>query len=163
MFRITAYLSLFIVLNSCKTQHAFVSEPLMNSGIIYEVTNRQALHWFKDMYIGKEFVAYKIKRSWTEGYHFPFILRFSGVKEKFSFMLKNTDSSETTMKAISFCLDKIQEQELPQFIPYPFPLNYENIFSGKIILLGDTSYQALFAISEPPYIMFKGHISEGHL
>ncbi|MCX8080062.1 MAG: hypothetical protein N3F09_02365 [Bacteroidia bacterium] len=150
-----------ILLWSCKTQHAYISDSLVTEGETFDIKNRQALHWFKDMELGTEYTAKKIKRSWTEGYHFPFILRFSGMKEKFSFVLNSNDSVNQPFKAAVFCLNKIKEKQLPDFIPYPFPLKYENIFSGKIILLSDTSVKASFLINEPPYIMTKEHISEG--
>jgi hypothetical protein len=161
--RYVVILIYLIVLCSCSNQHAFVKDEFIQNSVAYEIKNRQAMHRFKDMKIGNEFEARKIRRSWTESYHFPFIFRFSGAKEKFSFIFVNSDTlNNKKFKAAVFCKEKIKEKELPDFIPYPFPLKYENNFSGRIINLNDTSDNASFLISEPPYIMFPEHISEGN-
>lgn len=163
MIKYIVVIAFLIFIYSCSNQHAFVKDEFIQNSVAYDVKNRQALHRFKDMKIGNEFEAIKIRRSWTESYHFPFIFRFSGAKEKFSFIFVNTDTlNNKKFKAAVYCKEKIKEKELPAFIPYPFPLKYENNFSGRIINLSDTSDNASFVISEPPYIMFPEHISEGN-
>lgn len=56
-----------------------------------------------------EFTSGPVKRSWTTGYNIPFIVRFSGAKEKLGFSMQGPGGETAEL----FCLGKLREIDLP--------------------------------------------------
>ncbi|HET6564051.1 MAG TPA: hypothetical protein VFG52_01455, partial [Xanthomonadales bacterium] len=56
-----------------------------------------------------EFTSGPVKRGWTFGYNIPFIVRFSGAREKLGFSVQDASGG----KAEFFCLGKLREYDLP--------------------------------------------------
>lgn len=55
------------------------------------------------------FITSPVKRGWTKGYNIPFIVRFSGAKEKLGFSVRNRSGEEAEL----FCLGQLREIDLP--------------------------------------------------
>jgi hypothetical protein len=52
-----------------------------------------------------------VKRTWTTGYNIPFIVRFSGAKEKLGFSMRDGAGQQAEL----FCVGKLREIDLPVF------------------------------------------------
>ncbi len=118
---------------ACSTPKMMVDENLQTGASIYHVKGRQG--WLVNQHLSfGEYQSSKVSRSWTKGYDFPFIVRFSGAKEKLSFELKDAQNN----KAEIFCLGKLREQDLQLFHRY-FDINIKtkDAFTGTIAL-GET-------------------------
>ncbi len=72
-----------------------------------------------------------VKRGWTKGYNLPFILHFSGAKERLQFQISDEDGGAAEV----FCLGKLTETDLSWFDEF-FDINLrsKDIFSGTIVL-----------------------------
>lgn len=126
----------FILLSACSTPRINVNEQLLSDSDLYEVQGRQGWLVNQTLSFG-EFQSGKVDRSWTKGYDYPFIVRFTGAKEKLSFTLQNGSKNEADI----FCISKLREQDLQLFHKYfDINLNAKDVFSGSIIIGGNAGY-----------------------
>lgn len=84
-----------------------------------------------------EFRAGPVKRGWTKGYNYPFIVRFSAAKEKLSY--ETEDGSGARIQA--FCVGKLSEQDFHKFYEY-FEINLRtrDVFSCTLATSNSTTY-----------------------
>lgn len=125
-----AYIILFmLLLPACKTPQIYVAPELKDSSMVLPVKGRQGLQLGQKLSFG-EFNTSKIKRGWTQGYDFPFMVRFQGVKEKFSFQLFN----DKHQAADVYCAGKFRSMEIAGIGDYfDIVIREKNHFAGTII------------------------------
>jgi len=99
--------SILLTLTACTTPHMQVAEDLLDGGSRYPVEGRQGWLINQQLRMG-EFLTSPVQRGWTKGYDYPFIVRFSGAKEKLSFSIQD----ESGLAADLFCLGKLSEKDL---------------------------------------------------
>ena len=123
-----ACLGLF--LTTCSTPKMLIDKNLQEEGRVYEVEGRNGWLINQQLSFG-EYQTGKVKRSWTKGYDYPFIVRFSGAKEKLSFSLQDDDGNTAEV----FCLGKLREQDLMLFHKY-FAINLKakDAFTGSVVV-----------------------------
>ena len=128
LYRISAYSVLLF--SACTTPQILVDESLREEGTVYEVDGRNG--WLVNQHLCfGEFQTGKVNRGWTKGYDFPFIIRFTGAKEKLSYFLKDGAGNEAEI----FCLGKLREQDLMLFHEYfDINLKVEDAFTGSVAL-----------------------------
>lgn len=87
-----------------------------------------------------EFGEYRtgpVKRSWTKGYDYPFIIRFTSAREKLQF-----DSVDGSGRRVSwFCAGKLSEQDFHKFRDY-FDINLRtrDVFTCAVAVSGQQRY-----------------------
>ena len=124
------YYFLVFLLVACSTPQIGVDDRLQDNTSLYEVEGRNG--WLVNQHLSfGEFQSGKVNRSWTKGYDLPFIIRFTGAKEKLSFTLRNDER----MEAEVFCLAKLREQDLTLFHKY-FDINIKakDVFTGSVVI-----------------------------
>lgn len=132
-------LSVLFVLVACSTPQMAVSDQLESNATPYAVQGRQG--WLINQHLSfGPYQSGKVKRSWTKAYSIPFILRFSGAKERLQFEI----SGEGSRTAEVFCLGKLRETDLIWFDEY-FEVNLKtkDFFSGTVVLNENESYTFL--------------------
>ena len=74
-----------------------------------------------------------VKRGWTKGYDYPFIIRFTSAKEKLEFETRDGEGRLVR----SFCAGKLSEQDFHKFYKY-FDINLrsKDLFSCSIAVEG---------------------------
>lgn len=79
-----------------------------------------------------------VSRGWTKGYDYPFIIRFSGAREKLRFAVRDDAGNE----AMVHCAGKLREQDLRAFREY-FDVNLKttDTFAGTILLNGEQAFE----------------------
>lgn len=84
-----------------------------------------------------EFRSGPVKRGWTRGYNYPFIVRFSAAKEKLSY--ETADAAGGRIEA--FCMGRLSEQDFHKFHEY-FEINLRtrDVFSCTLAGAGSASY-----------------------
>jgi len=126
---------------ACSVPQISVHEDLKTDAAVYEVKGRQG--WLVNQRLSfGEFQTGKVNRSWTKGYDFPFIVRFTGAKEKLSYSLQDAVGNEAEI----FCLGKLREQELTLFHEY-FDINIKakDAFTGSVVIDETLSYDFYMA------------------
>lgn len=101
------------VLTACTTPQMRVDPALASSATAYPVQGRGG--WLLDqrLHFG-EFSAGPVSRGWTKGYDYPFIIRFTGAREKLRFPVNDGMGNE----AMVHCIGKLREQDLRIFRDY---------------------------------------------
>ncbi len=129
-------LLILFLFSACSTPRINVDEQLLSDSDLYEVQGRQG--WLANQTLSfGEFQSGKVDRSWTKGYDYPFIVRFTGAKEKLSYTLKGGKDLEADV----FCIGKLREQDLRLFHRYfDINLNAKDIFSGTVVLGEEIAY-----------------------
>jgi hypothetical protein len=123
-----------LALTACTVPYMQVDPALSSSAEAMPVAGRQGWLINQQLQFG-EFQSGPVKRSWTTGYNIPFVVRFSGAKEKLGFSVRNS-SGET---AELFCLGKLREIDLPVFNKaFEVNLNTTDVFTCAITLSGDS-------------------------
>jgi hypothetical protein len=124
------------LLTSCTVPYMQVDPQLTAQARALPVSGRQG--WLVNQQLGfGEFSSGPVKRSWTKGYNIPFIVRFSGAKEKIGFPV----SSAAGDTAEFFCLGKLREYDLPLFNKaLEVNLKTTGVFTCSIAL-GEQSYE----------------------
>ncbi|GJM34825.1 MAG: hypothetical protein DHS20C18_38260 [Saprospiraceae bacterium] len=115
---------------ACSVPQIMVDENLQADTALYNVKGRQG--WLVNQHLSfGDYRTGKVDRSWTKGYDIPFIIRFSGAKEKLSFTLQDAVGD----KADVFCLGKLREQDLLIFHKY-FDINIKakDAFTGSVAI-----------------------------
>lgn len=124
-----------ILLSACKTPSVLMDDSLKQNASIYPVKGRMGLQIRQKVSFGPYHTS-PVKRSWIASYNIPFIIRFSGAKEKLSFNI--SDSLQT---ASVHCLGKISQTEL-QLVRdwFGIVLKQEDAFAGNISLGPDDNW-----------------------
>lgn len=125
-----------LLLAACSVPQMLVDQRLQGESMAYEVNGRNG--WLINQHLSfGPYRSGKVDRGWTKGYDFPFIVRFTGAKEKLSFTLQDGQGNEASV----FCLGKLREQDLMLFHQY-FAINLKakDAFTGSVVLNGDTAY-----------------------
>lgn len=127
---------LCLILSACSTPEMLVDKKLQEESMAYEVNGRNGWLINQRLSFG-EYESGKVNRSWTKGYDFPFIVRFTGAKEKLSFSLKNAEGVEAEI----FCLGKLREQDLTLFHEY-FDINLKakDAFTGSVVVSENAAF-----------------------
>jgi hypothetical protein len=113
-----------------------VSDQLQTGVSTYAVQGRQG--WLIDQHLSfGPYQSGKVKRGWTKAYDIPFILRFTGAKERLQFELAGQEGGTAEV----FCLGKLRETDLTWFKEY-FEINLrtKDLFSGTVVLNEHDSY-----------------------
>lgn len=132
-----------LIFISCKTPDLLLSHELKRDTVAYDVRGRQGLMINQVLSFGP-FKTSRVKRGWTQSYDIPFLLRFQGSKERFSF----TQLSGDSLNAGVFCLGKLQSTELELVDDYlGISMEYENTFSGSIVFTKTNFWD--FVINNP--------------
>lgn len=120
----------------CSAPHMKVDSDLQKNAGRYEVKGRNGWLVNQKLSFG-EYHSSKVNRSWTKGYDFPFIIRFSGAKEKLHFSMQDSHGNTAEI----FCLGKLREQDLLLFHKY-FDINIKakDAFTGSVALSQSNSY-----------------------
>lgn len=128
-----AYIILFMLfLPGCKAPQIYVTPELKENSLMLPVKGRQGFQIGQKLSFG-EFTTSKIKRGWTRAYDIPFIVRFQGVKEKFTFQ----QFGKKGQVADVFCAGKFRSVEMTGLKDYfNIVLNEKNHFAGSIIFNG---------------------------
>lgn len=144
MIRIRLVFSLLALLAmaACSTPHISVDQELQASASPMPVNGRQGWMIGQKLSFG-EFSTGKVRRGWTKSYDIPFIVRFSGAKERLSFDMQDSQG----LSANVFCLGKLREQDLPLFNDlFEVNLGWKDVFSGTVTLNdGERHYDFLVA------------------
>lgn len=123
------FLPILLALASCSTPQMAVDNQLQSSSAM-PVKGRQGWMVNQRLSFG-EFASSKVKRGWLKSYDIPFIVRFSGAKEKLAYDL--TDGEGNTAEV--FAMGKLREQDLLLFNKYfDINLKWQDAFSGTISL-----------------------------
>jgi len=127
---------LFLLISACSTPEMMLDNRMQDNSTLYEVQGRNGWLVNQKLSFG-DFKTTKVHRTWTKGYDFPFIIRFTGAKEKLSYTLQDGQGHESEI----FCLGKLREQDLQLFHKY-FDLNLKakDAFTGSVILDETRSY-----------------------
>ncbi len=114
---------------ACSTPQMALDGPLQTIDAM-PVKGRQG--WMLNQHLSfGEFSTGKVQRGWLRSYDIPFIIRFSGAKEKLSY----TMSDARGQAAEVFCMGKLSQKDLPVFNEF-FELNldWQDVFSGTASL-----------------------------
>lgn len=116
-----------LLLSACKTPQPQLSPEIQNlSGMT--VKGRNGFQIGQTLQFGK-YRTDKVRRGWTGSYDYPFVVRFSGAKEKLSF----TQFGPQGVHAEVACISKFKGVELTVVNEYfQLPLVYKNYFAGNI-------------------------------
>ena len=115
---------------SCRTAELAVDNDLKNDTEMYSVKGRQGFQVGQTISFG-DFNTSKVKRGWTFGYSIPFIVNFSGAKEKLSFRQFGENGNSADVAIIS----KFRETDIEPIKDYfSVSLSYKNYFAGGINL-----------------------------
>lgn len=164
---------ILLALSACQTQHAWLrlgNEELFD---VYQPAHRQAWPFRRVMPYDRHFRVHDHRRSWTSAYNLPFIVAFSGAREKFRFRITGSlPEAGDTFRAQVFCTARIREKDFPIFaigIP-PIMVNlmppdrYSNFFFGQIVPDDTLRHgSAFFSVGEPQFIIIPGQVSEGYM
>lgn len=84
-----------------------------------------------------EYHSGPVRRGWTRGYDYPFIVRFTGASEKLEFRTTST----STRAADAFCIGRLSEQDLALFRRhFAINLRTRDLFTCTVVLDGIGSY-----------------------
>ena len=122
-------LAALLLLAACSTPQMAIDQQLQNANAL-SVKGRQG--WMLNQHLSfGEFATGKVHRGWLKSYDIPFIVRFSGSKEKLSYTMQDGEGRT----AETCCVSKLNQKDLPLFNGF-FELNldYQDIFSGAVIL-----------------------------
>ena len=124
------------LLAGCTVPNMQVDPNLSASTQAMPVSGRQGWLVNQQLAFGG-FSSGPVKRSWTTGYNIPFIVRFSGAKEKLGFPVSNPAGESAEF----FCLGKLREYDLPVFNKaFEVKLKTTDVFTCGIAL-GEQSYE----------------------
>lgn len=124
-----------LLAGACTTPRMQVDEQLSAEAIVMPVKGRQG--WLINQHLSfGPFMSSKVDRGWTKSYDIPFIIHFSGSKEKLSFSL-----GREGLIADIFCLGKLREQDLPLFDRlFEVNIKTKDTFTGTVVIDGESPY-----------------------
>lgn len=121
---------------ACTVPKIQVDNNLLENTSIYEVKGRNGWLINQTLSFGK-YQTGKVNRSWIKGYDIPFIIRFTGAKEKLSFSLQDGSGNKSEV----FCLGVLNEQELLLFHEYfDITIKTKDAFTGSVALNESTAF-----------------------
>ena len=125
-----------LTLVGCTVPYMQVDPQLSTQAQALPVLGRQGWLIKQQLQFG-EFTSGPVRRSWTTGYNIPFIVRFSGAKEKLGFSLQDSAGNQAEL----FCLGKLREYDLP-VLNKAFEVNLKttDVFTCAIAL-ADQSFE----------------------
>ncbi len=130
-----AVLCVVSLLAGCTMPYMQVDPQLKAQAEAMPVSGRQGWLVNQQLAFGG-FSSGPVKRSWTTGYNIPFIVRFSGAKEKLGYTVRNSAGDTAEF----FCLGKLREYDLPVFNKaFEVNLKTTDVFTCGIAL-GEESY-----------------------
>lgn len=105
-----------------------VDERLRSGTSVYEVEGRQGWLIKQKIRFGP-FYTNEVKRSWTKGYDYPFVVRFTGAREKLAF----TIHGRAELSAQVHVAGKLKERDLTAFGKY-FDINVytQDVMAGSV-------------------------------
>lgn len=121
-----------LLLAGCSTPQMRVDPGLAAQTPALPVSGREG--WLVEQVLSfGEFRTDPVNRGWTKGYDYPFIIRFTGAREKLRFAVRDGSGRE----AVVHCAAKLREQDLRLFREY-FDVNFgtTDTFIGTIALEG---------------------------
>ncbi len=121
---------LSLILIGCSSPKILVDKDLQKESVIYEVSGRNG--WMVNQHLSfGEYSTGKVNRGWIKGYDYPFIVRFTGSKEKLGFAINDGNGNAAEV----FCLGKLREQDLMLFHDY-FDVNLKtnDAFTGSVVI-----------------------------
>ncbi|MFN3952760.1 MAG: hypothetical protein ACK4KT_10205 [Thermaurantimonas sp.] len=129
----TGCLVLMCLLASCSYKLA-VPEDFAEIAIYNQAQNRQSWPFKKTMTAGN-YSATNIRRGWTETYHFTFVIRWTGARERYRFVVRESSRPNDTVATV-FCFTKIRQEDFTWVARRMggIPLKYENLFAVTIAL-----------------------------
>lgn len=116
----------------CRTAEMAVTDELKTNATPYAVKGRQGFQIGQSLSFG-EYRTSKVNRGWTRSYSIPFVVQFSGAREKLSFQQSGPQNRTASVALIS----RFRETELSPVRDY-FSLSIKNTntFAGGIELSG---------------------------
>lgn len=125
---------------SCTTARMQVDDDLSANAVMMPVKGRQGWQINQQLTFGP-FTSSRVQRGWTKGYDIPFVIHFSGAKEKLSFSL-----GREGLIADIMCLGKLREQDLPLFGKlFEINLKTTDAFTGTVFIDGYSPYNFYIA------------------
>ncbi|WP_025763662.1 hypothetical protein [Dyadobacter tibetensis] len=123
-------LCMVLGLTACRTAELHVGEDLKAGTTVLTVKGRQGFQIGQVLRFG-EYSTSKVERGWTNSFRIPFIVSFSGAKEKLSFQQFGPGKQFARVAMVS----KIRSTEVDLFREY-FTISgpVRNIFAGGIEL-----------------------------
>lgn len=123
-------LSVIAVLTACSVPHMAVDNQLQSASAPMAVKGRNGWLINQKLAFG-EYRTGKVNRSWTKAYDIPFIIRFSGAKERLSYTITDGSGNE----AETFAMAKLSQKDLPLFNKlFEVNLDWKDVFSGTVAL-----------------------------
>lgn len=115
---------------SCKSHQLAVNTELRTNGQEIAVKGRQNLRFKQQLTFG-EFSTSYIRRGWTSSYDLPFVVRFQGAQEKFSFTQFDGKGNRAEVYAVA----KVKSVEMPNLLQhFGFEIPLQNVFAGTIYM-----------------------------
>jgi len=128
-------LAVMSAMSSCKTPSVLLNQNLVSNADIYNVDGRMGLQIKQKVNFGP-YSTGVIKRGWISSYNIPFIIRFSGAKEKIFFSL-----SDSLLTSKIHCVGKIKQVEF-NLVQSHFGilLEQEDAFAGNVEIMGGKTW-----------------------
>lgn len=129
-----------LFLAGCSTPQMRVDPLLAAQASALPVSGREG--WLVDQILSfGEYRSGPVSRGWTKGYDYPFVIRFTGAREKLRFAVFDHSGNE----AMVHCAGKLREQDLRLFRDY-FDINIgtTDTFIGTVALNGGRQYDFHF-------------------
>lgn len=126
-----------IVITSFSTSCSYklaVPQDFEKTAIYNQAQNRQSWPFKRTMTLG-DYHASDIRRGWTEVYHFTFVMRWTGAKERYRFVVRESARPQDTVATV-FCFTKIRQEDFTWVARRMggIPIKYENLFAVTIAL-----------------------------
>ncbi|MCX8492136.1 MAG: hypothetical protein ORN54_13825 [Cyclobacteriaceae bacterium] len=120
---------IFLLFNACKTPGLIFSGNLKDNTTVMEAKGRQGWQFNQVITFG-DYSTSKIKRGWTKGGTWNFVVKFQKAEQKLSFT-QNTPSGKS---AEILAIGRFKNTELPLFKDFlSYSVKYENTFVGTVI------------------------------
>lgn len=121
---------LYVALAGCGLPQMRVDPELSRHSEAYAVSGRDGW-WIEQRLAFGPYQAGPVSRGWTKGYDYPFIVRFTGAREKLRFAVEDSSGNA----AMVHCIGKLREADLRLFSEY-FDVNVyaRDTFAGTIAL-----------------------------
>lgn len=117
-----------LVLTSCTTPNIIIDKTLTSQTAPMPVKGKQGWQINQIIEFG-DYKTNKVKRGWTSTYNIPFVVKFTGAKEKLHYRQYGVNGTEAEV----FCISKFTDHYVPVLGEYfGIPLKYEDHFAGTI-------------------------------
>gem|GEM_PF-411154 len=119
-----------LLIVGCRTAQLAVNDDLKSVATEYAVKGRQGFQIGQVLTFG-DYKTSKVNRGWTKSYSLPFVVNFSGAKEKMAFDMFAPDGHTASVAFVS----KFRAADISPFGDY-FSINImnDNVFGGGIQL-----------------------------